>query len=163
MVDDSVLAFPLGPSACEKDAKILQFLEKITRIVDVVQQSVLDEILIRNSQIEYLSDCLTFKSNIQIVTYEDLQIQHTKYDPDPNSNHFFNSHFRITSKQIKESAVNEYLIVFCISSTISKFNEINPIHFEISIDYFKIFFPNGNNRKSVGFTLTKVENLLNDF
>ncbi|WMV55706.1 hypothetical protein MTR67_049091 [Solanum verrucosum] len=107
MADDYVLAFHLGPSACEKDAKIHQFLEKITRIVDAVQQSVLDEILIRNSQIEYLSDYLTFKSNIQIVTYEDLHIQHTKYDPDPNSNHFFNSHFRITSKQIKESAVNE--------------------------------------------------------
>ncbi|KAG5592599.1 hypothetical protein H5410_043113 [Solanum commersonii] len=93
MTDDFVLAFPLGPSTCEKDAKILQFLEKITRIVDVVQQSVLDEILIRNSQIEYLSDCLTFKFNIQIVTYKDLQIQNIKYVLDSFSNHFFNSHF----------------------------------------------------------------------
>ncbi|WMV32750.1 hypothetical protein MTR67_026135 [Solanum verrucosum] len=112
MADDSVLAFPLGPSACEKNAKILQFLKKITRIIDIVQQSVLDEILIRNSQIEYLSDCLTFKFNIQMVAYEDLQIQNIKYDPDSFSNHFFNSHFRITSKQIKESTVNEYRIVF---------------------------------------------------
>ncbi|KAK4730131.1 hypothetical protein R3W88_023119 [Solanum pinnatisectum] len=112
MADDSLLAFPLSPSTCEKDAKILQFLEEITRIVDAVQQSVLDEILIRNSQIEYLSDRLTFISNIPIVTYEDLQIQQTKYNLDPFSNHFFNSHFRITSKQIKESTVNEYMIVF---------------------------------------------------
>ncbi|KAK4739646.1 hypothetical protein R3W88_003343 [Solanum pinnatisectum] len=120
MADDYVLSSPLGPSACEKDAKILQFLEEITRIVDDVQQSVLDEILIRNSQIEYLHDRLTFKSNIRIVSYEDLhgKIQHTKYDPDPFSNHFFNSHLPITSKQIKESLVNEYLILFIFTDNL---------------------------------------------
>ncbi|WMV29552.1 hypothetical protein MTR67_022937 [Solanum verrucosum] len=114
MSDDFVLSSPLAPSACEKDTKILQFLEEITRIVDDIQQRVLDEILIRNSQIEYLNDHLTFKSNIRIVTYKDfhVKIQHTKYDPNPFSNHFFNSHFPITSKQIKESAVNEYLVVY---------------------------------------------------
>ncbi|KAK4716554.1 hypothetical protein R3W88_014892 [Solanum pinnatisectum] len=114
MGDDFVLSSPLDPSACEKNAKILQFLEEITRIVDDVQQSVLNEILIRNSQIKYLNDRLTFKSNIWIVTYKDLhvKIQDTKYDPNPFSNHFFNSHFPITSKQIKESAVNEYLVVY---------------------------------------------------
>ncbi|KAG5572855.1 hypothetical protein H5410_062621 [Solanum commersonii] len=48
---------------------------KITIIIDVVQQSVLDEILTQNSQIEYLSDCLTFKFNIWIVTYKDLHVK----------------------------------------------------------------------------------------
>ncbi|KAK4708397.1 hypothetical protein R3W88_029322 [Solanum pinnatisectum] len=90
MANDSVLSSRLGPSACKKNAKILQFIEKITRMVDAVQQSILDEILTRNSQIEYFNDRLTFRSNILIVTYEYLQvkIQHTKYNPDPFSNHF---------------------------------------------------------------------------
>ncbi|KAK4739945.1 hypothetical protein R3W88_003642 [Solanum pinnatisectum] len=85
MATDSVLSPSLGPPSGEKDAKILQLIkliEEITRIADDVQQSVLAEILTRNFQIEYRQ---TFKSNIRIVTYEDLQvkIQHTKYDPDP--------------------------------------------------------------------------------
>lgn len=81
MAVDSVLSSPLGPPACEKDAKALQFIEEMTRNADAVQQRVLDEILTRNSQTEYLkrfkldgvSDRQTFKSNIPVVTYEDLQ------------------------------------------------------------------------------------------
>uniref|UniRef100_M1CFP7 Auxin and ethylene responsive GH3 n=1 Tax=Solanum tuberosum TaxID=4113 RepID=M1CFP7_SOLTU len=82
MTINSVLSSPLGPSTGEKDAEILQFIEEITKIADVVQQSVLNEILTLNFQIEYRQN---FKSNIRIVTYEDLQvkIQHTKYDADP--------------------------------------------------------------------------------
>ncbi|KAK6805628.1 hypothetical protein RDI58_003413 [Solanum bulbocastanum] len=82
MATDSVLSPSLGPPTGEKDAKILQLIKEITRLADDVQQRVLDEILTQNFQIEYRQ---TFKSNIRIVTYEDLQvkIQHTKYDPDP--------------------------------------------------------------------------------
>ncbi|KAL3350485.1 hypothetical protein AABB24_023107 [Solanum stoloniferum] len=82
MATDSILSTSLGPPTGEKDAKILRLIKDITRIADDVQQSVLDEILIRNFQIEYRQ---TFKSNIRMVTYEDLQvkIRHTKYDSDP--------------------------------------------------------------------------------
>ncbi|CAN4107774.1 unnamed protein product [Withania somnifera] len=53
----------------------------MTRNADAVQERVLDEILTRNSQTEYLkrfkldgpSDRQTFKSKIPVVTYEDLQ------------------------------------------------------------------------------------------
>ncbi|CAH9103645.1 unnamed protein product [Cuscuta epithymum] len=81
MAVDSVLASPLGPPACEKDAKALQFIEEMTRNADAVQKRVLEEILSRNSKTEYLqryglngaTDRETFKSKLPVVTYEDLQ------------------------------------------------------------------------------------------
>ncbi|XP_009772040.1 probable indole-3-acetic acid-amido synthetase GH3.1 [Nicotiana sylvestris] len=81
MAVDSVLSSPLGPPACEKDAKALQFIEEMTRNADAVQERVLNEILTRNSQTEYLkrfkldgvSDREIFKNKIPVVTYEDLQ------------------------------------------------------------------------------------------
>lgn len=81
MAVDSVLTSPLGPPACEKDAKALQFIEDMTRNADAVQERVLAEILSRNSQTEYLqrfglngaTDRQTFKSKLPVVTYEDLQ------------------------------------------------------------------------------------------
>ncbi|KAK6258600.1 hypothetical protein SCA6_013074 [Theobroma cacao] len=81
MAVDSTLPSPLGPPACEKDAKALQFIEEITKNVDSVQETVLGEILSRNAETEYLkryklngaTDRKTFKSKIPVVTYEDLQ------------------------------------------------------------------------------------------
>ncbi|WMV32491.1 hypothetical protein MTR67_025876 [Solanum verrucosum] len=75
----------------------------MTTIIDAVQQSVLDEVLTRNSQIEHLSDRLTFKPNIRIVTYEDIQvkIQHKKYDPDPFFNHFSLAIFESLPNKLK--------------------------------------------------------------
>ncbi|KAH7526814.1 hypothetical protein ACOSP7_023247 [Xanthoceras sorbifolium] len=81
MAVDSNLSSPLGPPACEKDAKALQFIEEMTKNADAVQERVLAEILSRNAETEYLrrfeldgaSDRNTFKSKIPIVTYEDLQ------------------------------------------------------------------------------------------
>lgn len=81
MAVDSVLSSPLGPPACEMDAKALQFIEEMTRKVDPVQARVLREILSRNLETEYLqrfqlngtTDRATFKSTIPVVTYEDLQ------------------------------------------------------------------------------------------
>ena len=81
MAVDSVLSSPLGPPACEKDAKALRFIEEMTRNADVVQEKVLAEILTRNGQTEYLqrfklggfTDRLTFKSEIPVITYDDLQ------------------------------------------------------------------------------------------
>ncbi|KAL3515340.1 hypothetical protein ACH5RR_022242 [Cinchona calisaya] len=81
MAVDSILSSPLGPPACEKDAKALQFIEEMTRNADTVQENVLAEILTRNAQTEYLqrfklgavTDRQTFKSKIPIITYEDLQ------------------------------------------------------------------------------------------
>lgn len=75
------LCSPLGPPACEKDAKALQFIEEMTRNADSVQEKVLGEILSRNAKTEYLrlynlegaTDRHTFKSKIPMVTYEDLQ------------------------------------------------------------------------------------------
>nr|AMB61332.1 IAA-amido synthetase GH3-1 [Populus davidiana x Populus alba var. pyramidalis] len=80
MAIESVLS-PLGPPACEKDAKALQFIEDMTANVDLVQERVLEEILTSNAETEYLqkyhlngaTDRDTFKSKIPMVTYEDLQ------------------------------------------------------------------------------------------
>lgn len=81
MAVDSILSSPLGPPACEKDSKALQFIEEMTRNTDPVQENVLAQILARNAQTEYLksfnlngaTDRETFKSKIPMVTYEDLQ------------------------------------------------------------------------------------------
>ncbi|GFP88606.1 probable indole-3-acetic acid-amido synthetase gh3.1 [Phtheirospermum japonicum] len=81
MAVDSILSSPLGPPACEKDAKALQFIEEMSRNTDPVQENVLAQILTRNGQTEYLAgfnlngatDRETFKSKIPMVTYEDLQ------------------------------------------------------------------------------------------
>ncbi|MBA0751488.1 hypothetical protein Gogos_000408 [Gossypium gossypioides] len=81
MAVDSPLSSPLGPPACEKDAKALQFIEEMTRNAESVQQRVLAEILSRNAQTEYLTrfqlngatDRETFKSKLPVITYEDLQ------------------------------------------------------------------------------------------
>lgn len=81
MAVDSILSSPLGPPACEKDAKALQFIEEMTRNADSVQENVLAQILGRNADTEYLrsfnlngaTDRDTFKSKIPMVTYEDLQ------------------------------------------------------------------------------------------
>ncbi|XP_059624745.1 probable indole-3-acetic acid-amido synthetase GH3.1 isoform X2 [Cornus florida] len=81
MTVDSGLASPLGPPACEKDAKALQFIEDMTRNVDSVQEKLLAEILSRNAKTEYLgrfelgssTDRGKFKSKVPVVTYEDLQ------------------------------------------------------------------------------------------
>lgn len=81
MAVDSALSSPLGPPACEKDAKALRFIEEMTRNAEAVQEKVLAEILSRNADVEYLkryklggaTDRETFKSKIPIIKYEDLQ------------------------------------------------------------------------------------------
>ncbi|XP_062101877.1 probable indole-3-acetic acid-amido synthetase GH3.1 [Humulus lupulus] len=81
MAVDSVTPSPLGPPACEKDSKALQFIEDMTRNTDAVQERVLSEILSRNSDTEYLkrfelegaTDRDSFKSKVPVVTYEDIQ------------------------------------------------------------------------------------------
>ncbi|KAK9741828.1 hypothetical protein RND81_03G131500 [Saponaria officinalis] len=81
MAVDSVLRSALGPPACEKDAKALQFIEEMTRNADRVQEKVLSEILTRNAETEYLRryklkgafDKESFKTKVPMVTYEDLQ------------------------------------------------------------------------------------------
>lgn len=81
MAVDSALSSPLGPPACEKDAKALQFIDEMSRNVDPVQVKVLGEILSQNAQTEYLqrfklaggTDRETFKAKVPVVTYEDLQ------------------------------------------------------------------------------------------
>lgn len=81
MAVENCFSSSLGPPACEKDAKALQFIEEMTRNADAVQEKVLAEILTRNAQTEYLqryklggaNDRETFKSKIPVVTYEDLQ------------------------------------------------------------------------------------------
>lgn len=78
---DSVTSSPLGPPACGKDAKVLQFIEEMTRDPDAVQERVLGEILTQNADTEYLkrfgligaTDRDSFKSKVPVVKYEDLQ------------------------------------------------------------------------------------------
>ncbi|KAI9113454.1 hypothetical protein K1719_015381 [Acacia pycnantha] len=67
--------------ACENDAQALQFIEDITRDAASIQKRVLAEILSQNADTEYLkrfnlsgaTDRETFKSNVPVVTYENLQ------------------------------------------------------------------------------------------
>ncbi|WOK92325.1 putative indole-3-acetic acid-amido synthetase GH3.8 [Canna indica] len=74
-------AAKLGPAANEKDAEKLRFIEEMTSNPDAVQKNVLAEILTRNAETEYLrrydlggaTDRATFKANVPVVTYEDLQ------------------------------------------------------------------------------------------
>ncbi|RWW17529.1 hypothetical protein GW17_00018518 [Ensete ventricosum] len=71
----------LGPAANEKDAEKLRFIEEMTTNADAVQEKVLAEILTRNAETEYLrryglggvTDRVTFKAKVPVVTYEDLQ------------------------------------------------------------------------------------------
>jgi auxin responsive GH3 family protein len=81
MAVESQVSYPLGPPACENHTKALEFIEEMTRNIDAVQERVLAEILSRNADTEYLrrfrlngkTDRDTFKSNVPVVTYEDLQ------------------------------------------------------------------------------------------
>ncbi|CAN4082980.1 unnamed protein product [Withania somnifera] len=81
MAVNSGVSSPLGPPACDKDAKVLQFIEEMTKNTDPVQENVLAEILTRNANTEYLQrfgisgaiDRETFKSKIPVVTYEDIK------------------------------------------------------------------------------------------
>ncbi|KAK6916370.1 GH3 family [Dillenia turbinata] len=81
MAVGSTLSSPLGPPACEKDAKALEFIEDMTRNADKVQERVLAEILSRNAETEYLkryqlngaTDRETFKSKVPMINYDDLQ------------------------------------------------------------------------------------------
>lgn len=81
MAVDSTISSPLGPPACEKDAKALQFIEEMTKNADSVQENVLAKILSRNAETEYLktfhlngaTDRDTYKSKVPVVSYEDLQ------------------------------------------------------------------------------------------
>ncbi|KAK6923103.1 GH3 family [Dillenia turbinata] len=80
-VDFESKSSPLGPPACEADAKALEFIEKMTKNCDSVQENVLSEILTRNAETEYLhrfnlngaTDRDSFKSKLPVITYEDLQ------------------------------------------------------------------------------------------
>ncbi|XP_012489204.1 probable indole-3-acetic acid-amido synthetase GH3.1 [Gossypium raimondii] len=81
MAVESTLPTPVRTPASDKDAKVLQFIEEMTKNVDSVQERVLREILGRNAETEYLerfslngaTDRETFKSRIPVVTYEDIQ------------------------------------------------------------------------------------------
>ncbi|BAT98920.1 hypothetical protein LR48_Vigan06g136300 [Vigna angularis] len=81
MAVDSPISSPLGPPACDKDAKALRFIEEMTRNAAAVQERVLSEILTRNGHTEYLqrfelggaSDRQTFKSKVPVISYEDVK------------------------------------------------------------------------------------------
>ncbi|PIN17122.1 hypothetical protein CDL12_10210 [Handroanthus impetiginosus] len=81
MAVDSSLSSPMAPPANKKFAKAFEFIEEMTKNADKVQQNVLAEILLQNSDTEYLkrfnlggaTDRDTFKSRVPVVTYEDLQ------------------------------------------------------------------------------------------
>ncbi|ESQ43018.1 hypothetical protein EUTSA_v10012997mg [Eutrema salsugineum] len=65
----------------EKNKNKLQFIEEVTTNADDVQRRVLEEILTRNADVEYLkrhglqgrTDRETFKHVMPVVTYEDIQ------------------------------------------------------------------------------------------
>ncbi|XP_010520883.1 PREDICTED: indole-3-acetic acid-amido synthetase GH3.6 [Tarenaya hassleriana] len=72
-VTDQILA--------EKNKKKLQFIEDVTANADAVQRRVLEEILTRNADVEYLkrhglggrTDRGSFKRLMPVITYEDIQ------------------------------------------------------------------------------------------
>ncbi|GMH25209.1 hypothetical protein Nepgr_027052 [Nepenthes gracilis] len=81
MTVDSGLPPQAAPPPCEKDAKALRFIEDMTRNCDFVQVKVLEEILSRNAETEYLkrhrlkgrTDRETFKARVPVITYDDIQ------------------------------------------------------------------------------------------
>lgn len=68
-------------AARAKDAEKLRFIEEMTSNVDSVQERVLAEILARNADTEYLSNCgldgatdrATFRAKVPVVSYDALQ------------------------------------------------------------------------------------------
>ncbi|KAJ0246195.1 Indole-3-acetic acid-amido synthetase [Hirschfeldia incana] len=89
----------------EKNKNKLQFIEEVTSNVDDVQRRVLEEILSRNADVEYLkrhglvgrTDRKTFKHVMPVVTYEDIQ---------PEINRIANGD---TSKILCSSPISEFL------------------------------------------------------
>lgn len=65
----------------EKNKRRLQLIEELTSNADQVQRRVLEEILTRNADVEYLkrhdldgrTDRDTFKNVMPVITYEDIQ------------------------------------------------------------------------------------------
>ena len=65
----------------EKNKRRLQLIEELTSNADQVQRRVLEEILTRNADVEYLrrhdldgrTDRETFKNVMPVITYEDIQ------------------------------------------------------------------------------------------
>ena len=65
----------------EKNKRKLQLIEELTSNADQVQRRVLEEILTRNADVEYLrrhdlngrTDRETFKNVMPVITYEDIQ------------------------------------------------------------------------------------------
>ncbi|KAK9689044.1 hypothetical protein RND81_09G031000 [Saponaria officinalis] len=72
---------PKDENLVEKNKRVLEFIEEVTRNADGVQTRVLSEILTRNANVEYLqrhglngaTDRDTFKKIIPVIKYEDLQ------------------------------------------------------------------------------------------
>ncbi|KAG2638124.1 probable indole-3-acetic acid-amido synthetase GH3.8 [Panicum virgatum] len=80
----AALRSPASPAPApvkEGDADKLRFIEEMTSDVDAVQERVLAEILARNADTEYLTNCglagatdrATFRAKVPMATYEDLQ------------------------------------------------------------------------------------------
>lgn len=71
----------MAARSTSNDAKALELIEELTRNADAVQERVLAEILAQNAETEYLkgfnlggaTDRKTFKSQIPMVVYEDIQ------------------------------------------------------------------------------------------
>ncbi|CAK9161391.1 unnamed protein product [Ilex paraguariensis] len=80
-LDDLQSDFIDDYSVHDKNKKALQFIEDVTNNAEEVQKQVLNEILSRNANVEYLTrhglnghrDHETFKKVMPVVTYEDLQ------------------------------------------------------------------------------------------
>lgn len=81
MAADSTTLSMLRRSVTENDTKALNFIEEMTKNCDSVQENVLREILTQNAEAEYVkkwnlgdaSDRKTFKSNVPVVSYEDIE------------------------------------------------------------------------------------------
>ncbi|KAJ4913320.1 Indole-3-acetic acid-amido synthetase GH3.5 [Raphanus sativus] len=77
--NDSLEVFDL--TLDEKNKRRLQLIEELTSNADQVQRQVLEEILTRNANVEYLrrhdldgrTDRETFKNVMPVITYEDIQ------------------------------------------------------------------------------------------
>jgi hypothetical protein len=67
----------MAPTAGERDAEKLEFVEEMTKGFDSEQVRVVAEILARNNGAEYLwchgTDREAFKARVPMVTYEDLR------------------------------------------------------------------------------------------
>ncbi|XAR51331.1 hypothetical protein NMG60_11005931 [Bertholletia excelsa] len=160
MAVDSGLSSPLGPPACEKDAKALQFIEEMTRNCDAVQEKVLAEILRQNAHTEYLrrfkmdgaTDRGTFKSKIPVVTYEDI-VTDIQRVADGDRSPIFSSHPISEFLTSSGTSAGERKLMPTISEELDR----KQLLYSLLMPVMNLYVPGLNEGKGLYFLFIKAE------